>query len=712
MYKSKFSENDTDDSRTVIESKGVSYLPLDFSSDSSEEAETQKSYNPLDILFGNLNSFSNSDVQGVTFSGYNPRYSYLDFNSTWDTGTDTNATFTKESFKARMLPLYEQALAMRGLDTSFARSLVAQDGLETRWGNATIGQFNYGNITGKSGVTRNVPEYINNEWNTKNQNFVNFASEWDYVNAKIDLLSKSRYDVFNHPVNEFAERVKAGGYATAPNYVQALNNVITSLRKGGVLKFDGGGKYLEQEREHYNQQVNFNSLLPVFNIPYNLTKHKLDNVQVKHDAPWLLRDNWDEYNGVYNTVTNTIHINDNYPNPTIVENHEKGHIIGQPLVRNVENLIKKWDGDIFEDGITKDSYYDSPKEILARMYAYLMDSGYGGNKTVRDTLQFIRDERDRFTTEINADLTYADGTRVRSTRKDGRVIVHDKNIPGTSVVSSAKIYRKYNDPYDIFNRYNDRFINDLFQLFYSMKRNVQLSRKGGIIKKYSIGGPIQNNWINANFFWGTRYSKSNPTRQNQNWHPPMLPVPSYTQITDKKFDLNQVASDGVKYYDIVKNRIAAASSALWRAGITNPADIDRLAYILAMQSIRETGWVDKDPKNNYGGYKSGDTKRTYANAEEFWDAHIKNLDDKWSAWRDSQNITEYLHTINDPDWYMRSQEDIKAEQNRRSLNGEKELYLYAPTYANNGKDYFKEVMDVTDRFTYYYNQGDYVNNTW
>lgn len=53
MYKSKFSENDTDDSRTVIESKGVSYLPLDFSSDSSEEIETQKSYNPLDLLFGN-----------------------------------------------------------------------------------------------------------------------------------------------------------------------------------------------------------------------------------------------------------------------------------------------------------------------------------------------------------------------------------------------------------------------------------------------------------------------------------------------------------------------------------------------------------------------------------------------------------------------------------------------------------------------------------
>lgn len=529
MYKSIFSKNNTDDSRTVVESKGVTYLPLDFSSDLSEEVETQKSYNPLDLLFGNLDSFSNSSIQGVTFSGYNPRYSDLDFHSTWDTdtSTDTNETFTKESFKAKMLPLYERALEMRGLDKSFARSLVAQDGLETRWGNATIGQFNYGNITGKSGVTRNVREYINNEWTTKNQNFVNFASEWDYVNAKIDLLNNSKYDVFSHPVNEFAQRVKGGGYATAPNYVEVLNNTIRTLRKGGILKFDGGGEYLEQEREHYNQQVNFNSSLPVFNIPYNLTKHKLDNVRVKNDAPWLLRDNWDEYNGVYNTITNTIHINDNYPNPVIVENHEKGHIIGQPLVKNVENLIKKWDGDIFEDGVTKDSYYDSPKEILARMYAYLMDSGYGGNRTIRDTLQFIRNERDRFTTEINADLTYVDGTRVRSTRKDERVIVHDKNIPGTSDVSSAKIYRKYNDPYDIFNRYNDRFINDLFQLFYSMKRDVQLSRNGGIIKKYNTGGPVS--WTDGVGVLPTpseiknKLQSYNTWTMVDNWHPPMLP---------------------------------------------------------------------------------------------------------------------------------------------------------------------------------------------
>lgn len=46
MYKSIFSKNNTDDSRTVVESKGITYLPLDFSSKQYEEKETHK--NPLE----------------------------------------------------------------------------------------------------------------------------------------------------------------------------------------------------------------------------------------------------------------------------------------------------------------------------------------------------------------------------------------------------------------------------------------------------------------------------------------------------------------------------------------------------------------------------------------------------------------------------------------------------------------------------------------
>lgn len=181
-----------------------------------------------------------------------------------------------------------------------------------------------------------------------------------------------------------------------------------------------------------------------------------------------------------------------------------------------------------------------------------------------------------------------------------------------------------------------------------------------------------------------------------------LMVPSYVYPTTKTFDINQIADDKTKYDVIVSNRVKMAEDALRRAGYTNQSDIDRLAYFLAAQSIRETGWVDVDPKNNYGGYIVNGVKLRYNSPEEFWDTHINNLNDKYFGWDKSKNINEYLNILNDPDWYMLDESAIKAEQNRREKLGET-LYLYAPRYANKGKDYTKEVMDIIDRFTYYYN---------
>lgn len=247
MYKSIFSKNNTDDSRTVVESKGITYLPLDFSSKQVEEKETYK--NPLEWLVSNLNSVPNTNSRGASYEGYSPRYTDFELNTETNTDTEINPeteidipdTFSsKEEFKSVMLPLYAQVLTSRGLDPSFARALVAQDGLETNWGKSTIGNYNYGNITGSSGNSKKVSEYINGTWTKQSQTFVNYDNVTDYINAKIDLLSKPRYDVFSHPVSEFAQRVKAGGYATAPNYAEALNNTIRTLRRGGILKFSTG----------------------------------------------------------------------------------------------------------------------------------------------------------------------------------------------------------------------------------------------------------------------------------------------------------------------------------------------------------------------------------------------------------------------------------------------------------------------------------------
>ena len=66
-------------------------------------------------------------------------------------------------------------------------------------------------------------------------------------------------------MNEFAQRVKDGGYATAPNYVEVLNNTIRTLRKGGILKFDGGGVQLPTPSEIKNKLQPYNTWTMVDN---------------------------------------------------------------------------------------------------------------------------------------------------------------------------------------------------------------------------------------------------------------------------------------------------------------------------------------------------------------------------------------------------------------------------------------------------------------
>ena len=383
---------------------------------------------------------------------------------------DINYKFTdKESFKSRMLQEYTSALEARGINPEFAKYLVAQDALESGWGSKPSGLYNYGNITGKSGKTLTVPEFIDGEWEDINQTFKNYSNIKEYINDKIDLLSKRRYDVFNHPVTEFVSRVTSGGYATAPNYAEVLNRVIASMRNGGILKFEKGGKeYLENNREHYNKQVGFNTFFPVGNIPYNLVTRKLNNVDIVDYPPRQMKSTWDEYNGAINRITQKIHINQNSDNKDITLNHEVGHLIVDPLIKNIEKLIEKWDGKIFvDDSIKSDSYLDSAKEIGARMYSYLRDSGYRGDISSADTLSFVNSERDRFTSRYLADIIDKDNRTRSKHDSSGNItfIVNSNSKPGLE----SRVIREYNDPYSIFNRYNDAFIYDLIKLFYATK---------------------------------------------------------------------------------------------------------------------------------------------------------------------------------------------------------------------------------------------------
>lgn len=139
------------------------------------------------------------------------------------------------------------------------------------------------------------------------------------------------------------------------------------MRRGGVLKFDKGGKaeaneYLDNNRTHYNKKIGESSFLPPFNLPYNIAKYNIDRINIVNGLPKEKQGS--NVIATYENNSRTIYdtSNDNH-----VIRHEIGHALFNELEKNVESLIKKYDGHIYLDGISKDEYYDSPREIIARV---------------------------------------------------------------------------------------------------------------------------------------------------------------------------------------------------------------------------------------------------------------------------------------------------------------------------------------------------------
>lgn len=62
--------------------------------------------------------------------GYKPIY-HIDMEGDESESTLSYTFASKEDFKSTMLPIYEKVLSEKGINPIFAKSLVAQDGLES-----------------------------------------------------------------------------------------------------------------------------------------------------------------------------------------------------------------------------------------------------------------------------------------------------------------------------------------------------------------------------------------------------------------------------------------------------------------------------------------------------------------------------------------------------------------------------------------------------
>lgn len=166
----------------------------------------------------------------------------------------------KQDFVRDMTTAYTKALAARGISTDYAKMLVAQDAIESNWGKSSLSKnFNFGGVKAVKGtpfVEKETKEYDSKKgMHTTKSKFRKFDSLDDYVNYKISLLGGKRYQAFTGDPSQFYHRIKAGGYATDPNYVAKLTNIynssIFSAKQGGNIP-----SRIDILFENFNKQFN------------------------------------------------------------------------------------------------------------------------------------------------------------------------------------------------------------------------------------------------------------------------------------------------------------------------------------------------------------------------------------------------------------------------------------------------------------------------
>lgn len=137
----------------------------------------------------------------------------------------------KQQFISEMTDAYTKVLSEKGINPEYAKYLAIQDALESNFGKSYAGNWNFGNIiVGSSGAS--YTEGGDKDANGKpiTQKFRNFDSLDDFIRYKVALLSNKRYHAFDGDIEQVYDRIKAGGYATAKNYVNSLKKLYEQYK--------------------------------------------------------------------------------------------------------------------------------------------------------------------------------------------------------------------------------------------------------------------------------------------------------------------------------------------------------------------------------------------------------------------------------------------------------------------------------------------------
>lgn len=179
----------------------------------------------------------------------------------------SKSPITSNNFKSKMMSTYEKILKEKGISKDYAKYLVAQDALESNWGNSSLSDVNnFGGIkaTGNSPyIEKWTTEYIDGKNKKVLAKFRKFDNLEDYARYKVNLLNNKRYMAFSGDKEDFFNKVKRGGYATDRDYVSKLNRILNSMKNGGDINSD----ILKNDKPHNisTKSLKLGGLIPSIN---------------------------------------------------------------------------------------------------------------------------------------------------------------------------------------------------------------------------------------------------------------------------------------------------------------------------------------------------------------------------------------------------------------------------------------------------------------
>lgn len=675
------------------------YLPR-FNTDEREEPKPQTVTSPI--------------IDTVETEEENSR-TEEDSQSAHTTSPQTTSFKNKDEFKATMLPIYAKILSQMGLNTAYAKMLVAQDGLESAWGTKPSGKFNFGGIKGTGSIKR-TREVIDGKDVYINDSFRDFASLEDYAKYKISLLNNNRYKAFTGDLSGFADRVSRGGYATDPNYAETLKRVIASAKHGGILKFQAGGtgeirpdnrswfkRKWDDIATAYNSSSWANSapasIIAGF-TPYGLFHYSASGdedsarlavlpgaVGTKEVAKNAVKAAEEGVNLVYRHYGNDI---SKYFQGALkwLRNARKGSIPAAERLEVPKQISKirlgnpKHDYAFFKDAKTG--------ETILEISPTAQNPLRSGEKAAsKQFLQELVGTKDDFGLR---GLSYAE--KELFPKKFLSAMTQENSAK--DIYSKIMSYKAEARPYEQIAKVPNK------------RSAINYAKAGLKIPKYQNPASTIERTSEP---WRVWNDYSNQGSMDPNWRVPLKkdPLPQKKYNVKRNYDKKAINDYGESYYDIVKTRVRDAHDALIRNGFSE--DVKRLQEPLSAVSIKETGWRLTDPKNNYFGLLiNGGKKASYKTKEESWDATIAYLNKRYGIgnlngpWWESDSIEDFVNRINNPelDTTLHSQEDYDRYNRDRVTSGETPQYMHAPYWNNRNKRYNDEVKDIIDRYYGYY----------